>query len=276
MIITVLGSAAAEGFPGLFCVCDVCVEARRRGGKEVRRRTSYLVGEPTRADAMIDFGPDAYHSMIALGVDYAPLRHLLISHSHQDHWCPAELSFRRPGFSVVPEGSHLEVHGNQAIANSLAAPPADLERLTLGVDAVHAFEERDLGGGLSAVGILADHAGEEEALNWIVRTPSGSALFGNDTGWYPDETWEYLAGAGLKVAFLDSTSASIPNRHGHMGAEVVVEARDMLEKIGALAPGARVIANHFSHNGKWLHTDLEAFFSPHGIEVAFDGMTVDF
>lgn len=270
MTITVLGSAAAEGFPGLFCVCDICAEARRRGGKDIRRRTSYLAGEAI----MIDFGPDAYHSMIALDADYASLRHLLVSHSHQDHWYPQDLFLRRPGFSILAEGSHLTVHGNQAVADRLVAGVMERERLSLDVDVVRPFQELDLGDGISAVPIKADHAYEEEALNWIVRTPFGAALFGNDTGWYPAETWDFLAGAALTVVFLDSTSAGMPHREGHLGASVVVEARDMMEKIGALAPGARFIANHFSHNGRMLHDDLEAFLGPHGIEVAYDGMTL--
>ncbi len=271
MIVTVLGSAAAEGFPGLFCVCDICAEARRRGGKDLRRRSAYLLDDTI----MVDFGPDAYHSMIALGLDYARLGHLLVSHSHQDHWYPQELYFRRPGFSILAQGSHLDLHGNQSVADRLAGSAMDLERLSLGVDVVHAFEEIDLGEGTTAVGVRADHAGDEEALNWIVRRPSGAVLFGNDTGWYPQDTWDFLNGAGLKVAFLDSTSGSLPHREGHMGVAAVVEAREMLDRIGALAPGARVIANHFSHNGRMLHADLEAYLNPHGIEVAWDGLQVE-
>jgi phosphoribosyl 1,2-cyclic phosphate phosphodiesterase len=271
LTITVLGSAAAEGFPGLFCVCDICGEARRRGGKDLRRRTAYLLDDTV----MVDFGPDVYHSMIALGVDYAPLRHLLVSHSHQDHWYPAELFFRRPGFSILAQGSHLDVHGNQAVADRLGGSIEDLSRLSLAMNVVRAFEEVDLGEGITAVGVKADHAGDEEALNWIVRTPTGAVLFGNDTGWYPQETWDFLGGAGLKLAILDCTSASLPHREGHMGVAAVVEAREMLDKIGALAPGARVIANHFSHNGRMLHADLEAYLNPHGIEVGWDGLRID-
>ncbi len=33
-----LGSAAAEGWPALFCECDACKEAARRGGRDIRMR----------------------------------------------------------------------------------------------------------------------------------------------------------------------------------------------------------------------------------------------
>ena len=41
-----------------------------------------------------------------------------------------------------------------------------------------------------------------------------------------------------------------------------------------MAAAGRVIANHFSHNGRCLHSDLEAALSPAGIEVGYDGMLV--
>lgn len=271
MKVTVLGSAAAEGIPALFCSCDLCKTARERGGKEIRRRSAYLAGDRV----MVDFGPDAFNSMISFGLDYSGLAHLLVSHSHQDHWYPEDLYFRRPGFSVIPEGSHLTIHGNEAVGRRFGDDARYEELCSMSLRQVAAFEEVDLGDGVVGVPVPANHAGQEEALNWLVRSPGGAILFGNDTGLYPEETWSYLAGAALDVAILDSTSGRIPSRDGHMGVEVVVEARDRLVQSGALAAGARVIANHFSHNGGMLHTDLEDFYRPQGIEPAYDGMAIE-
>ena len=47
----------------------------------------------------VDFGPDSFSSMLAFGLDYTLLRHLLITHAHQDHWFPDELAWRREGYS---------------------------------------------------------------------------------------------------------------------------------------------------------------------------------
>jgi phosphoribosyl 1,2-cyclic phosphate phosphodiesterase len=43
MEIKVLGSAAAEGWPALFCECEHCEKAKLNGGKDLRSRTSYLL-----------------------------------------------------------------------------------------------------------------------------------------------------------------------------------------------------------------------------------------
>ncbi len=37
MKLKILGSAAAEGVPALFCVCPVCQAARENGGRDIRR-----------------------------------------------------------------------------------------------------------------------------------------------------------------------------------------------------------------------------------------------
>ena len=66
MRITILGSAAAEAVPSLWCQCEVCRQARQNGGKDLRRRTSYLIDQ----DTMIDFGPDAFWQSIAFGIDW--------------------------------------------------------------------------------------------------------------------------------------------------------------------------------------------------------------
>ena len=56
MKLTFLGTAAAEGMPALWCECPTCAEAKKLGGKEIRRRCSYLLD----GDTLIDFGPDAF------------------------------------------------------------------------------------------------------------------------------------------------------------------------------------------------------------------------
>ena len=52
--IQLLGSAAAEAIPAIFCDCRICREAWRLGGKDVRMRTAYKLNDHVR----VDFGPD--------------------------------------------------------------------------------------------------------------------------------------------------------------------------------------------------------------------------
>lgn len=54
MIITFLGTAAANAFPEAFCKCRNCAQARRLGGPSLRKRSAALINN----DLLIDLGPD--------------------------------------------------------------------------------------------------------------------------------------------------------------------------------------------------------------------------
>lgn len=281
MVLRILGSAAAEGWPAPFCVCPACAQARQRGGKNIRRRTSYQLGESIH----IDWGPDSYASMIDLGVDYIPLRHLFITHSHQDHWCPQELAWRRPGFSRLAPDSWLTVYGNQQVGEALRAQFPQPDLLSLEFRLIQPFDGIEVGEDWKAYALLANHAGaEEKALNYLFVWQGRGVLIGNDTGWWAPEVWDFLAQFSLHLVVMDCTAGPQGPQPGtqteswigmhHLNCAFVVAVRDEFLRRGALAPDCRFIANHFSHNGGWLHEELEAFFGPEGILVGYDGMEV--
>src|SRR5215813_7066312 len=120
MDILFCGTAAAEGWPALFCTCAACQEARRRGGKDVRSRASYMLGERIR----VDFGPDSNLHQQKYGLAYERLEHLLLTHSHADHWFPQELAYRQAGFSRTPE-TPLHLWGNDTVARKFVAANGD-------------------------------------------------------------------------------------------------------------------------------------------------------
>ena len=76
MKLTYLGTAAAEGFPALFCNCKYCVEARRLGGKNIRTRSQSLVND----DLLIDLPADTYSHFLNNGIEGDRIKTLLITH----------------------------------------------------------------------------------------------------------------------------------------------------------------------------------------------------
>lgn len=271
MTFTILGTAAAEGWPALWCSCEACCEARRRGGKNIRRRTAYHLGDHIH----IDLGPDSYAQMLQFNLHYDTLQHLLITHSHPDHLCPQELEYRSAGFVPDAPPAEMTIWGNAAVERRLHVAGINLKACRIHFERITPFETIDLGDGVCATPILADHAGEEQAVNYLLERAGRVILQGNDTGWWPEETWEFLTTEVLDVAIIECTYGRHRGGSSHLGAEDVVRLRDELAKRGVLAGDCRVIATHFSHNGGWLHERLEEFFTPHGIEVAYDGMTLE-
>lgn len=270
MRLLVCGTGAAEGWPAVFCECSVCLKAQEEGGPNLRSRTAYALGETLR----IDWGPDSYWHTLRFSLPSHRLQHLLITHSHQDHWQPEELFYRRPGFSVVPEDRILHIYGNQKVEEKMGfSLREDFLRCRIQFHRASPWERLSLSEGVSAIPILANHDPKEQCLNYILQWEQVTVLQGNDTGWYSEETWDFLSQFEFDLVLLDSTSGKNDTLGGHLGCPGVVRAKQEMEKRGCLKPSARFVAVHFSHNGGWLHSDLEKFFQPYGIEVAWDGMS---
>ena len=90
MKLTFLGTAAAEGFPAVFCNCAFCREARKRGGKNVRTRSQSLVND----DLLLDLPADTYFHFLKNGIEGHRISYLFVTHSHEDHFYPDELNIR--------------------------------------------------------------------------------------------------------------------------------------------------------------------------------------
>ena len=267
----ICGSGAAEAWPALFCHCRCCSEARHRGGKDIRSRAAYMLGETIR----IDFGPDSNLHAQKYNLPYERLQHLLVTHSHWDHWVPEELLWRRSGFSMVPADALLHIYGNAKVRQRLeVALKGEFARYQVEFQELMPWTPRFLSAGVVAIPILAAHDRSEDCVNYLIQVNGKTLLQGNDTGWYDEPTWEFLKGYQLDIVILDSTSGKLDAKTGHLGCSWVVNAKGRLEKQGSLASGCRFIATHFSHNGGWLHEELEAYFAPHGIEVAYDGLSI--
>ena len=73
-----LGTAAAEGWPGAFCRCKYCDEARKRGGKDIRTRSQTLIND----DMMVDLPADTYMHALLHNVDLTAIKYLFITHAH--------------------------------------------------------------------------------------------------------------------------------------------------------------------------------------------------
>ena len=139
------------------------------------------------------------------------------------------------------------------------------------------FNECELEPGISVTPLPALHAFEiGGAYNYLFNVNGKGLVIGNDTGWWKDDVWDYLGGTKLDVVVMDCTNGKIDNSGGHLGAPNVVQVKDKLEELGVLNDDCQFIANHFSHNGGWLHEELEQFLNPHGITVGYDGMEIDF
>ncbi|MBU3191700.1 hypothetical protein K9O30_20275 [Clostridium bowmanii] len=92
-----MGTAAGEGWPALFCECEYCVRAREKGGENIRTRSSCIIDEKY----MVDFPPDTYMHVLNNGLSLNKVEHLIITHSHEDHFYPEDIHMRKEPYAHI-------------------------------------------------------------------------------------------------------------------------------------------------------------------------------
>lgn len=278
MKLTYLGTAAAEGWPALFCRCEYCLKALAAGGRNLRSRSQAMVND----DLLIDFPSDAFSHMIANKLDFSAVQTLLITHSHMDHFSPADLHLRNSAYYAHNLTSdHLDLYANERVLQLLESecrlraeePNAD------GMTAHLASAFRPFRTGRYTVTPLpANHASGENALNYLICDGEKTLLYLHDTG-LPDEcVYDYLRENGVHADLIsyDCTYVALPSGGGHLGLDSCPAVRKRLEEIGVSGPDTVSVINHFSHNGKLIHDELVPVAEQLGFLTSYDGMVLSF
>jgi len=284
MRLVFLGTAAAEGFPGLWCGCPTCREARKRGGRDLRRRCCYLLDR----DTMIDFGPDAFWQSQTARIDLPALRRIIFTHPHGDHMSPGEISYRRsPGFCTdVPEYKLAILASRETMRDFVRGL---LTSNATGLDTTRIFDDLRLdptivapgewtrSGDVELLPVPASHAPGMGAMIYAIRRGGKTVLIANDTGILAPESWAMLEGVKLDAAVIECTTAfrNTEAFKNHLGFNTTLRFRRKLVDMGCLAPDAPAYVNHFSHNGNGLYDELQEKFAPHGMTVAYDGLSIE-
>lgn len=276
-----LGTAAAEACPALFCTCPLCAAARQGGGRDVRTRSQALVDDML----LIDFPADTYHHVLSTPeLDLPGIRHLLITHSHADHFYPMDLGLRCAGFASTSSLSEaLNVYCGEAVAQrwenartgEFASCAGELaERVQVRI--LKPYETVDAGG-YAVTALPADHKRDELCFIYAIEKDGKRLLYANDTGIQLEEgVWEFLKGRRFDVVSMDCTAMDRRVGRYHMGLPDNGELKARLTELGATDGRTRFVATHFSHFGGLPHRELERRAAAYGFDTAYDGMVLEF
>lgn len=278
MKLTYLGTAAAEGWPALFCRCEYCMKALEKGGKNLRTRSQAMVND----DLLLDFPSDSFSHMQKNRLDFSAVRYLLITHSHMDHFSPADLHLRSGSFYAHNlTGDSLTLYGNERVMKLLES-----ERVTrseepndTGISAVCVKAYVPFSCGRYRITPLpANHAEGENAFVYLIEDGEKTLLYLHDTGLLCDDVYTYLKEQNVHADLVsyDCTFVILPSGGGHMGLDSCPAVRKRLEEIGVSDENTVSVVNHFSHNGKLIHDELVPVAKKAGFLTSFDGMTIDF
>ena len=272
MKITYYGTAAGEAWPGVFCDCELCRQARKLGGKNIRTRSQALIND----DLLLDLPPDNYLHTLYYGLKLDSVRTLLITHSHSDHCYPQDLELLREPFSHTYPGE-MQVYGNDAVERKVLAACRSLggerERFCF-----HRIMPNGTvrSGAYTITALRAAHAKDESCLFYHIAQENKSVLYAHDTGAFSDENFETLAKLAhpLSLVSLDCTLQSQRDGKNHMGLADAAEQKDLLLQKGLANEKTVFVVNHFSHNGGWLHEEISAAAASCGMLASYDGMSI--
>lgn len=269
MKLTYLGTAAAEGFPAIFCNCEYCNEARRLGGKNIRTRSQAIIND----DLLIDFPPDTYAHFLANGIRGDKIKHLIVTHSHHDHLFPEDFDMRHSCYAHNVEVPTLHVYCSSVTAARIGEAPPSIE-----VHILNPYETVALDG-YEVTALPARHMPGGEPFIYIIRGDK-TLLYANDTGFLYGEVLDYIKESGtvFDMVSLDCTYVGniTTDEDGHMGLANNARLLTRLEELGAINEKTVKYVNHFSHNGNPLHHLLEGWAAQIGCLASYDGLTVEF
>lgn len=276
-----LGTAAAEGIPAPFCRCDTCREAARRGGKDLRLRSSALVNDRL----LIDPGPDVYAATLRFRLSLCDVRNAIITHAHSDHF-QRELmgAFTPVTAHIAKQGDRFHLWGSAFTADvwreyvtTMRMAEPELERY-VEFHVLKPYETAEIEG-IRVTALKARHSCKDSLL-YVLEQGASRLFYGNDTGPMEEENWDWLAqqkGRPFTLVSLDSTMGFPKNQYyGHMSLQENRETRERMIRLGAADEKTHFFCHHFSHNGLTLHRETEEAMKPYGFGVAYDGLTLDF
>lgn len=276
MKIQILGSGGGEGYPALFCNCKNCTAARRAGGKSLRSLSQTLID----GKLLIDLPAATHAHCLAGGFGLGNIGHLLVTHTHSDHYAPQILDTRGDDFARDMKAEKLHIYGNEEAARKFEGtfamfPIRKSIRDNIVLHRVHAYEPFHAGE-YEITPLKAHHAPEEEPFNYIIDDGKSVLLYLVDTGYPFEETLGFLLSCGKKYdcVVMDSTMG-VNYYEGHMNFEEDKKLKEYLCGKGVCGEQTKFVITHVTHNHAGLHEEIEEYFKKYGIDVAFDGFVLE-
>ena len=273
-----LGTAAAEGIPGIFCDCENCTRTKQLGGRNIRTRSQALVDDRL----LIDFPADTYMHYLQWHIPLDKIKTCIITHSHTDHLYPIEIEMRINGYAHVSSGEPLTFYSAESGYELLKAviDRFNISEKDVRIQRIRPFEPFE-SEGYRITPIKASHDPASTPVVYAIEKEGKSLFYANDTSELCEESMECLHSFQhpFTVISLDCTQANDPivPYVGHLNLNKCVALRDEFIRDGIADDKTVFVLNHFSHNGKdVVYDDFSKIAAEKGFVTAYDRMVREF
>ncbi len=274
MKITYYGTGSSLGVPEPFCSCRVCEHARSRGGRDIRTRSQATVDH-----LMIDCPVDCLLHTLYYGLDMRKYRHVLITHTHFDHYFENSMLSRYTDESnwtfylPAPSAEAERTRTQTAVAACKTNPPRrapDILESAL-------FTPMEIGGA-KITPLPAQHEKKKGAVLYLIQNGGKALLWVHDSGFLPDETIAYLKEHPVR---LDAVSLDCTLARGqriasiHMDILQCAETRKLLMDIGCADENTKFMLSHIGHLCGQTYDEMCEEAREFGFIVAYDRMEIE-
>lgn len=281
MKIQLLGTAAATAMPLPFCNCETCREARRTGGKNLRKRSAAIIND----ELLIDLGPDLCTAAGMYGVDLGHVRYLVQTHSHSDHFDGGHFVTRLSDYATR-NLTHLDIVCSRRTCDDMNHWVQENEP---GVDLFDPQWQQDMAFSLHLIrpgetvtvgeyhitALDSGHDARVMALVYLIEHHGKNVFYGTDMLEMTPSAWNILQGRRLDAVFLDQTYGAGKNAGGHMDAVQVAGLVERMRRAAVIDAQTSVYATHISHEGNGLHAEMEHLAQQAGYHIGYDGLTLE-
>lgn len=280
MKVTFLGTAAATAMPLPFCNCNICKEANKRKGKDIRKRASVVVNK----DLLIDLGPDSINACYQYNVDLSEIEYILQTHAHSDHFDTGHMITRHPEYApqdinpiTLVASADTFCAMNKMIKDEDGN--ADLmcadfqEKLKLSLKKISPFETITLGE-YSITALDSSHDIIQQALICLITSRGKTILYGTDLLGINEKGYALLRDKRIDLLILDQTYGEGYNAGGHLDAGQLRTIINRLSQLGVIDATSLIYATHISHEGNDIHERMRVIAKEYGYDIAFDGLVI--
>ena len=256
------------------------------GGRSVRHAPSLYIAP----DMLVDFISSA--QMRSFGIREEAIRHLLITHAHDDHFQPLAILDATSGLPhpwtvygnttvnhAMDFASTHRWHPSEGRFEWIEHPPkipvqvvGPGQTFTVGDCTVTALSAKHM---IDTERMIQ----QEQVLNYVIERGEKTLFYGLDSSYVLPESMEVLSAFQFDIAVFDATFGHLeidPGKSGHQNFRMLDKTIAEFREADLFKQDAVIVADHISYYEVEPYEEIVEELAEKGIVLAYDGMRLAF